>query len=303
MIRLRPREASPESRKSRPPRPPPPARGGPGIRFGVNRSPLLLLGLLPALLMAVPRLDVPAAGEGPILRVAAARRRGRGGASTSPRGPSPGARRVTSRSPAGPVALCSSAPREGTGPVPRARWRSAPPAPRGARRGARGVRRRHHLVAPSRAAREHILRSVLLRPGDWVTFRSERGGAGRLEFEAPFTESGWRLKILTVPGIAAHVPRPPEAPPVMEKDGWTVRLSCAPLSRLPEGRSPVHVLDREQPFGSGRWETDRRARRERLPRGSSGFARATDRCPSRAFACVAGSTAVRSPSRGRPSPS
>ena len=37
----------------------------------MNRTSLLLLGLLPALLVAVPRVDVPAAGEGPVLRIAA----------------------------------------------------------------------------------------------------------------------------------------------------------------------------------------------------------------------------------------
>ena len=37
----------------------------------MNRTSILLLGLLPALLVAVPRLDVPAAGEGPVLRAAA----------------------------------------------------------------------------------------------------------------------------------------------------------------------------------------------------------------------------------------
>ena len=236
--------------------------------------------------MAVPRLDVPAAGEGPILRVAAVDVvvGGRIDLATGTITSGPEGDLEAARGPGGALLL---RPREGAVLSP-------------ARRGPVASDDVTTWSLPPEPLESTLLRSVRLRPGDWVTFRSERGGAGRLELEAPFTESGWRLKILTVPGIAAHIPRPPEAPPVMEKDGWTVRLSCAPLSRLPEGRSPVHVLDREQPFGSGRWERIA----EHVGSGSPSLLwlrPGTGRCPSRAFECVAGSTAERSPSRGRPS--
>lgn len=206
----------------------------------MNRSPLLLFGLLPVLLVAVPRPDVPAAGEGPIVRVAAVDVvvGGRIDLATGTLTSGPEGDLEAARGPGGALLL---RPRKGAVFSP-------------ARRGPAASDDVTTWSLPPEPLESTLLRSVLLRPGDWVTFRSERGAAGRLELEAPFTGSGWRLKILTAPGIPAHIPRPSEAPPVVEKDGWTVRLSCAPLSRLPEGRSPVHVLDREEPFGSGRWE-------------------------------------------------
>ncbi|MEE2941232.1 MAG: hypothetical protein VX460_12650 [Planctomycetota bacterium] len=206
----------------------------------MNRTSLLLLGLLPALLVAVPRLDVPAVGEGSFVRVVAldvpagARIDLATGALTT----RPAGDLEVGRGTGGALLL---RPLEGAllsttshGPV-RADDVSTWSLPSAAKEG-----------TPSRF--------VLLRAGDSVTFRSERGAAGRLELEAPFSESGCRLKILTVPGTAAHVPRAPEEAPEVEKEGWTAQVSCPTLTRLPEGHTPVHVLEREQPFGSGRWE-------------------------------------------------
>lgn len=206
----------------------------------MNRTSILLLGLLPALLVAVPRLDVPAAGEGPVLRVAAldvaagARIDLVAGALTS----SPAGDLEVGRGPGGALLL---RPLEGAALTP-------------AQRGPVTVDDVSSWALPSVAPEGAPSRFALLRPGESVTFRSERGGAGLLEFDGVFSESGWRLKILNVPETAAHVPRPPEKAPEVERDGWTVRVSSPPLSRLPEGRLPVHVLERERPFGSGRWE-------------------------------------------------
>lgn len=206
----------------------------------MNRTSLLLLGLLPALLVAVPRVDVPAAGEGPVLRIAAldVGAGERIDLATGALVSGPNGHLEAGRGPGGALVL---RPLEGAVLSP-------------VQRGPAAADDVSTWSIPSAALEGTPSRFALLRPGDWVTFLSKRDVAGRLELEAPFNESGWRLRILTVPRTADHVPRPPEDAPEVEKDGWTVRVSCPALTRLPEGRVPVHALEREQPFGSGRWE-------------------------------------------------
>lgn len=103
------------------------------------------------------------------------------------------------------------------------------------------------------AERAERPRQVLMRQGDWLHFRGEHCGRGRLELETVDGRSGWWLRVLAASDDDPILPRPPGSAGSVTVEDGVLRLRPEPLQGLSPATRIQHVLEREETLGSRLW--------------------------------------------------